>query len=76
MSAFTFSHQNDAGSGVSDTQYWENLVLIVILVLESKGLKLLYLPYMYIICIIVLQSYLLDDLLWHVSQALNYLGNP
>lgn len=73
MSAIMFSLQNDAGLCMSDTQYWENLVLIVILVLESKGL---YLPYMYIVCIIVLQSYLLDDLLWHVSQALSYLGNP
>ena len=36
--AITFSRQNDAGSRVSNTQYWENLVLLVVLVLESKGL--------------------------------------
>ena len=34
--AITFSRQNDAGSRVSNTQYWENLVLVVVLVLESK----------------------------------------
>ena len=38
MSAIMFSLQNDAGLCMSDTQYWENLVLIVILVLEYKGL--------------------------------------
>ena len=32
MTATTFSSQNDAGSRVSTTQYWKNLVL------ESKGL--------------------------------------
>ena len=36
--AITFSRQNDAGSRMSSTQYWENLVLLVVLVLESKGL--------------------------------------
>ena len=33
-----FSRQNDAGSRVSNTQYWENLVLVVVLVSESKAL--------------------------------------
>ena len=28
---------NDAGSRVSDTQYWENLVFVVVLVLEPKA---------------------------------------
>ena len=28
---------NDAGSRVSNTQYWENLVLVVVLVLEPKA---------------------------------------
>ena len=36
--ATTFSRQNDAGSRVNNTQYWENLVLVVVLVLESKAL--------------------------------------
>ena len=36
--AITFSRQNDAGSHASTTYYWENLVLVVVLVLESKGL--------------------------------------
>ena len=36
--ATTFSHQNDAGSRASTTQYWENLVLEVVLVAESKAL--------------------------------------
>ena len=36
--ATTFSRQNDAGSRASTTQYWENLVLVVVLVLESKAL--------------------------------------
>ena len=34
----TFSHQNDAGSRACTTLYEENLVLVVVLVLESKGL--------------------------------------
>jgi len=34
----TFSRQNDAGSRASTTQYWENLVLVVVLVSESKAL--------------------------------------
>ena len=33
MMAITFSRQNDAGSHVSNTQYWENLALVVVLVL-------------------------------------------
>ena len=37
--ATTFSRQNDAaGSRASTTLYWENFVLVVVLVLESKGL--------------------------------------
>ena len=36
--ANTFFRQNDAALRVHDTWYWENLVLVVILVLESKGL--------------------------------------
>ena len=36
--ATTFSRQNDAGSRAYTTQYWENLVLVVVLVLESKAL--------------------------------------
>ena len=38
MTATTFSGQNDADSRVSTTQYWKNLVLVVVLVSESKGL--------------------------------------
>ena len=38
MTATTFSRQNDAGSRARTTYYWENLVLVVLLVLESKGL--------------------------------------
>ena len=36
--AITFSRQNDAGSRASTTNCWENLVLVVFLVLEIKGL--------------------------------------
>ena len=36
--AITFSRQNDAGSRVYTTKYWENLVLVVVLVSESKAL--------------------------------------
>ena len=36
--AIMFSRQYDAGSRVSNTQYWKNLVLVVDLVLESKDL--------------------------------------
>ena len=36
--AITSSRQNDAATRASTTYYWENLVLIVVLVLESKGL--------------------------------------
>ena len=36
--AITFSRQDDAGSRASTTKYWENLVLEVVLALESKGL--------------------------------------
>ena len=35
--AITFSRQNEACSRVSKTQYWENLVLVVVLVSESKA---------------------------------------
>ena len=38
--ATTFSRQNGAGSRVSNTQYWENLVLVAVLVSESKALYL------------------------------------
>ena len=38
MTAVTFSRQNDAGSRVSNTQHWENLVQVVVLVSESKAL--------------------------------------
>ena len=38
MVAITFSCQNDTGSRVSNTQYWGNIFLVVILILESKGL--------------------------------------
>ena len=33
----TFSRQKDAGSRVSNTQYWENLVPVVVLASESKA---------------------------------------
>ena len=36
--ATTFSHQNDTGSRTSTSQYWENLLFVVELVLESKAL--------------------------------------
>ena len=36
--ATKFSRQNDAGSRARTTYCWENLVLVVLLVLESKGL--------------------------------------
>ena len=36
--AIAFSRQNDAGSLVSNTQYWESLVHVVFLVSESKAL--------------------------------------
>ena len=36
MTATTmFSRQNDAGSRVSNTQYWENFVLVVVFILKS-----------------------------------------
>lgn len=35
---FTFSRQNDFGSHARATQYWENVVLAVVLVLESKDI--------------------------------------
>ena len=38
MTATTFSRQNDAGSRARTTYYWENLVLVVLPVLETKGL--------------------------------------
>ena len=34
----TFSRQNGADSRVSNTQYWENIVLIVVVVSESNVL--------------------------------------
>ena len=36
--ATTFSRQNDTGSRATTTYYGENLVLVVVLVLESKAL--------------------------------------
>ena len=36
--ATTISRQNDADSRVSTTQFWENLVIEVLLVVESKAL--------------------------------------
>ena len=39
----TFSPQNDAASRASTTYYSENLVLVVVLVLESKGLLIIQL---------------------------------
>ena len=36
--ATTFSRQNDAGLRVYTTKYWENLVLVVVLVLKLKAL--------------------------------------
>ena len=36
--AIAFSRQNVAGSRARTTQYWENLVFVVVLVLESKAL--------------------------------------
>ena len=36
--AITFSRQNDAGLRACTTYYWENLVLVVVLVIESKAL--------------------------------------
>ena len=38
MTATMFSHQNDPAPRMSTTYYWENLVLVIILALESKGL--------------------------------------
>ena len=35
--ATTFSRQNDVGSRACTTQYWGNLVLVVVLVLESTA---------------------------------------
>ena len=35
----TFSRQNDAGLRKRTTYYWENFFLVVVLVLESKGLS-------------------------------------
>ena len=36
--AISFFRQNDAGSHVGNTRYWGNLVLVVVLVSESKAL--------------------------------------
>ena len=36
--AIRFSRQNDAGLRASNTQYWENIALVVVLVSESKAL--------------------------------------
>ena len=37
MTVSRFSHQNDAGFRVLTVVLWENLVLVVVLILESKG---------------------------------------
>ena len=42
--ATTFSRPSDAGSRASTIYHWENLVLVVVLVLESKGLYCLQTP--------------------------------
>ena len=42
--ATTFSRQNDAASRASTTYYWKTLVLVVVLVLEAKGLYCLQTP--------------------------------
>ena len=39
--AITFSRQNDAGSRVSKTQDLENLLLVIVVVSESKALQYL-----------------------------------
>ena len=39
--AITFSRQNDTDSRARTTWYWENLVFVVVVVLESKGHYLL-----------------------------------
>ena len=38
---FTFSRENDVGSHARATQYWENNVLVVVLVLKSEDLYIL-----------------------------------
>ena len=35
--AITFSRQNDAGSRARNTQHFKNLVVVVVLVLESEA---------------------------------------
>ena len=35
---FTFSRENDVASHARATQYWENIFLVVVLVLESEDL--------------------------------------
>ena len=42
--ATTFSRPSDATSRASTTYYWKNIVLVVVLVLESKGLYYLQTP--------------------------------
>ena len=44
MTATTFYRQNDVGSRACTTQYWENLVLVVVLVSEFKALYWLIWP--------------------------------
>ena len=39
MTTAIFSRQNDAGSRVRTSKYWQNLVLVVILVLNLKVSK-------------------------------------
>ena len=60
--ATTFSRQNDAGSRAYTTYYRENLVLVVVLVLESKGL----------LCPIILHLRCFTSLLIGFLSALQY----
>ena len=60
--ATTFSRQNDAGSRTCTTYYWENLVLVIVLVLESKGL----------LCPIILHLRCFTSLLIGFLSALQY----
>ena len=60
--ATTFSCRNDAGSRAYATYYWENLVLIIVLVLESKGL----------LCPIILHLRCFTSLLIGFLSALQY----
>ena len=56
----TFSRQNVAGSRASTTKHLENLVLVVVIVLESKAL---YYNIHWLINLPILIAYLLDNVL-------------